>query len=158
MAIDRQAAGYTILRISIGTFFLFEGLGKFRWFGDPSILGGQLNEWLESVPRSSLSHAYLQRFAIPGVTYFARLVPLGEMTSGLAMILGAWTPFFALIAFLMALNFEFASGLIFRYSFLTNGYGFPVLGSTLALAVGAVRLPASVRGARSARATRAPRS
>jgi len=133
MAIDRQATGITILRIFIGAFFIFEGLGKIRWFTDTSILHGQLLGWLGAVPAGSLSHAYLQRFAIPGTAYFARLVPLGEMTSGAAIILGLWPRFFASIAFLMALNFHVASGVLFRYSFLTNGYGLPVLGSTLAL-------------------------
>jgi uncharacterized membrane protein YphA (DoxX/SURF4 family) len=133
MAIDRQATGITILRICIGVFFIFEGLGKIRWFTDPSLLRGQLEGWLAAVPASSISHAYLQRFAIPGSAVFARLVPLGEMLSGAAMVLGAWPRLFALIAFLMALNFHIASGALFTYSFLTNGYGLPVLGSTLAL-------------------------
>jgi uncharacterized membrane protein YphA (DoxX/SURF4 family) len=130
---DRQATGITILRIAIGLFFLFEGLGKFAWFGDPSILRGQLAGWLASAPPDSLSHAYLERFAIPGVAVFARLVPLGEMASGVAIAIGAWPRLFALIAFSMALNFHVASGALFKYSFLTNGYGLPVLGSTLAL-------------------------
>jgi uncharacterized membrane protein YphA (DoxX/SURF4 family) len=133
MAIDRQATGITILRIFIGVFFIFEGLGKIRWFTDPSILRGQLEGWLAAVPASSLSHAYLQRFAIPGAAVFARLVPLGEMLSGAALVLGVWPRLFALIVFLMALNFHVASGVLFKYSFLTNGYGLPVLGSTLAL-------------------------
>ncbi|HJZ78288.1 MAG TPA: DoxX family membrane protein [Vicinamibacterales bacterium] len=129
----RQAAGITILRISIGLFFIFEGLGKIRWFTDSSILRDQLIGWLGAVPPSSWSHAYLQRVAIPGIAVFARLVPLGELMSGTALVLGAWTRFFALVAFVMAVNFHVASGALFQYSFLTNGYGLPVLGSTLAL-------------------------
>jgi hypothetical protein len=39
----------------------------------------------------------------------------------------------------MALNFHVASGALFQYSFLTNGYGLPVLGSTLALALAGSR-------------------
>jgi len=134
MAIDRQAAGIAILRLFIGAFFIFEGLGKFRWFGDPSILRAQLTEWLAGAPPASFTHAYLERFAIPGAAVFARLVPLGEMASGVAIALGAWPRAFALIAFLMALNFHVASGALFKYSFLTNGYGLPVLGSALAVA------------------------
>jgi uncharacterized membrane protein YphA (DoxX/SURF4 family) len=149
MAIDRQAAGLTILRICIGAFFFFEGFGKFRWFADPSLLRGQLAGWLASAPPASLSHAYLERFAMPGVTAFARLVPLGEMASGVAIALGAWSRAFALIAFLMALNFHVASGALFKYSFLTNGYGLPVLGSTLALVfAGGARNRAAKRGAK----------
>ena len=77
---------------------------------------------------------------------FARIVPLGELASGLALVLGIWTPFFAFIAFFMALNFQIASGAVFKYSFLTSGYGLPVLGSTLGLTIGGVRLPWSIRG------------
>jgi hypothetical protein len=66
-------------------------------------------------------------------------------TPGLALVFGVWTRVFAFVAFFMALNFHFASGALFSYSFLTNGYGLPVLGSTLGLAVGGIRLPWSLR-------------
>ncbi len=145
MAIDRHRLGLTTTRILIGLFFLFMGLGKTKWFLDTSILSGQLSDWLQTAARGSMSRVYLERIAIPGIPIFARLVPLGEICSGLALILGVWTPVFAFIAFFMALNFHLASGLIFQYSFLTNGYGLPVLGSTLGLAIGGVRLPWSVR-------------
>jgi len=46
----------------------------------------------------------------------------------------------------MALNFQLASGALMKTSFLTSGYGLPVLGSTLGLSVGGIRLPWSVRG------------
>jgi uncharacterized membrane protein YphA (DoxX/SURF4 family) len=92
-----------------------------------------------------VSAIYLERIAIPGIPLFARLVPLGEISSGVALLLGLWTPVFALIAFFMVLNFQVASGMIFTYAFLTNGYCLPVLGSTLGLAIGGVRLPWSVR-------------
>jgi uncharacterized membrane protein YphA (DoxX/SURF4 family) len=158
MAIDRQGTGLVVLRICIGIFFIFEGLGKIRWFTDPSILAAQLDGWLHAVPSGSMSQMYLQRVAIPGVALFARLVPLGEMSSGVALVFGFWTSFFAFVAFFMALTFQFASGAMFQYSFLTNGYGLPVLGSTLALVFGGVRLPWSIRGAAPARAIRVPRS
>jgi len=135
MALDRQATGIVILRTCIGIFFIFEGLGKIRWFTDPSVLAGQFATWSQAAPPGSISQWYLQRVATPGVTVFARLVPLGELVSGLAMVVGFWTPLFAFVAFLMALNFHVAGGTLFKYSFLTNGYGLPVLGSTLALAL-----------------------
>jgi uncharacterized membrane protein YphA (DoxX/SURF4 family) len=135
MALDRTSAGILVLRISLGVFFVFEGLGKLRWFTDPSILANQLNGWLQAAPEGSISHLYLTRVAIPGTAIFARLVPLGEIVSGLAMIAGFWTPLFALIALFMALNFHIGSGALFKYSFLTNGYGLPVVGGTLALAL-----------------------
>jgi uncharacterized membrane protein YphA (DoxX/SURF4 family) len=143
---DRQGTGLTIVRVAVGVFFLFEGLGKWRWFFDSSQLAAQLAGWQHAAGAASLNGAYLTRFALPGARVFARLVPLGEITSGLALILGLWTPFFALLAFLLALNFQFASGALFKYSFLTSGYGLPVLGSTLGLAIGGRRLPLSLRG------------
>jgi uncharacterized membrane protein YphA (DoxX/SURF4 family) len=158
MAIDRQATGLAMLRIAIGTFFVFEGFGKIRWLTDPSQLAGQLAAWAQAVPAGSWSHAYLERVALPYAAIFARLVPLGEISSGAAMIAGVWTPLFAFIAFFMALNFQFASGALFKYSILTSGYGLPVLGSTLALAVGGVRLPWSIRASGPPRAMKAKSS
>jgi uncharacterized membrane protein YphA (DoxX/SURF4 family) len=157
MAIDRQGIGLSILRIGIGTFFIFEGLGKIRWFTDTSLLADQLAGWLQAVPAGSWSHAYLER-VMPSTTLLARLVPLGEITSGAAMVAGFWTPFFALVAFFMALNFQLASGALFKYSILTSGYGLPVLGSTLALAVGGVRLPWSLGSSARPRAMKAKSS
>jgi uncharacterized membrane protein YphA (DoxX/SURF4 family) len=145
MAVDRQGIGLALLRIFIGVFFIFEGLGKIRWFADTSILAGRFADWTQAAAPGSISHWYLQRIAQPGLAIFARLVPLGEIVSGVAMVIGFWTPFFAFVAFFMALNFNIASGAIAKYSFLTNGYGLPVLGSTLALAIGGVRLRWSVR-------------
>ncbi len=152
MAIDRQGTGLALLRVCIGIFFIFEGIGKIRWFTDTSLLAGQLAGWSQAAPAGSWSHLYLERVAMPYSTTFARLVPLGEITSGAAMVAGFWTPFFALVAFVMALNFQFASGALFQYSILTSGYGPPVLGSTLALAVGGVRLPWSIRSSKPPRA------
>jgi uncharacterized membrane protein YphA (DoxX/SURF4 family) len=158
MAIDRRGAGLTVLRICIGVFFLFEGLGKIRWFANPAVLANQLNDWLSAVPGGSWNARYLTKVALPYSSYFARLVPLGELASGTAMILGIWTPLFAFIAFVMALNFEFASGVLLKYAWLTNPYGLPVLGATLALAIGGTRLPWSLRGGSPARAAKAARS
>jgi uncharacterized membrane protein YphA (DoxX/SURF4 family) len=159
MAIDRRAAGLTVLRICIGVFFVFEGLNKIRWFANPAILWNQLNAWQTSLPGDSWSARYLTKIALPYSAYFARLVPLGELVSGAAMVFGIWTPLFGFIAFFMAVNFEFASGSFIKYAWLTNPYGLPVLGATLALAVGGTRLPLSLRrGGGSARAAKAARN
>jgi uncharacterized membrane protein YphA (DoxX/SURF4 family) len=158
VAIDRQGTGLAILRICVGIFFLFEGVGKIRWLTDTSQLAGQLNGWAQAVPAGSWSHLYLERVALPYSTIFARLVPLGEITSGAALIAGLWTPLFAFVAFFMALNFQVASGALFKYSALTSGYALPVLGATLALVVGGVRLPWSIRSSAPPRAVKAKSS
>ena len=156
MAIDRTRLGLTVLRISIGVFFFFEGVGKIRWLTNSSILAAQFADWSHS-PGGSIMHGYLQRIAIPGVSVFARLVPLGELSCGLALIFGVLTPLVAFLAFFMALNFQIASGALFKYSFLTSGYGLPVLGSTLALTL-ASRGRSRTRAAAPPRAERAPRN
>ena len=146
MAIDRQGTGLTVARVCLGLFFLAEGVSKYRWFTDSSILAGQLAAWAQNAPSGSLHGRFVEHVALPWATHFARLVPLGEITCGVALIIGFWTTLFALVAFLMALTFQFGSGALFKVSFLTSGYGLPVLGSTLGLAIGGGRLPWSVKG------------
>ena len=112
---------------------------------NPSLLSEQLAGWEHSVRPGSFSAQYLQRAAIPFAGVLARVVPVGQITAGLAMIAGFWTPLFAFIALVMIVNFYVASGAIFTFGFLTNPYGLPVLGGTLALAIGGVRLPLGLR-------------
>jgi len=145
MALDRQGTGLAMLRIMIGVFFVFEGVGKLRWFTDTSILAARFADWNQAAAAGSVSGWYLSHVAVPGTAIFARLVPLGEICGGLALVIGLWTPVVALLAFFMVLNIHIASGALFKYSFLTNGFGLPVLGSTLALAIGGVRLRWSIR-------------
>ena len=137
MAVDRPRLALTVLRIAIGIFFVAEGITKLNWFVDSTILARQLADWSHAAAAGSLSRWYLDHIALKGVPYFARLVPLGEIVCGTAMIVGFWTPLSAFVAFCMALNFQIASGAVAKASFLTSGYGLPVLGATLALAVGA---------------------
>ena len=142
---NKQGWGLALLRICLGVFFLFEGFGKLAWFADSSILVGRLAGWLADAGAGTATRWYLSHVAMPGAGVFARLVPLGELATGVAFITGAWTRAAATLAFLMVLNIHVASGALFRMAFLTNGYGLPVLGGTLALAVGGVRLPLSLR-------------
>ncbi len=143
MAFDRQGTGLALTRILIGVFFVFEGLGKLRWLLDPAPLTAQLSSWLPVAPFAS--RWYLGHVAIPHVSIFARVVMLAELAAGLALLLGFWTRLAAALAFLMVLNFHFASGQLFRYQFLTNGYGLPVLAALIGLVFGGGRLPLSVK-------------
>src|SRR5829696_7338422 len=142
MAIDRQGTGLVIIRVCLGVFFIFSAYGKLRgrWLIDSAVLKGQFELWLQNVEPGSISQAYLQRFAIPGVVVLARLVPAVEFVCGVALLVGFSTPIFAFIAFVMVLNYHIGSGAIFELSFLANRSGLPVLGSTLGLAVGGIRL------------------
>lgn len=145
MTLDRQGIGLAILRVMMGMFLLFQGIAKIRWFTDPSLLAGRFSDWMQASSPSSLSVQYLERVAIPYTSILARVVPLAEIVSGLALIVGLWTPVFACVAFFLTLNFAVGSGDIFRYRFLTGGNGLPALGATLALAIGGVQLPLSLR-------------
>ena len=131
--------GLVVVRFALGVFFLFEGIGKIAWFASSDPLMASLKGWLEGAP--SLSRWYLENVAIPGAFVFARLVPLGELGAGGALLLGFRTRVAAVLAFLMVLNFHFASGALFRYGFLTNGYALPVLGGLAGLFVHRGRLP-----------------
>lgn len=143
MVANNQARGLTALRVFLGVFFLFEGIGKIGWLMDPSPLAAQLTGYLQSA--NEWNRGYLQTVCIPGAAVFARLVLLGELATGVSLILGAYARYAAMLAFLMVLNIHFASGAVFEYRFLTNGYGLPVLGGLLALAIGGAALPLSLK-------------
>jgi uncharacterized membrane protein YphA (DoxX/SURF4 family) len=123
----------------MGVFFLFMGIDKIGWLTDAGVLAGRFQEWLETAPTAS--RWYLETLAIPGAPVFARLVPLAEMATGAALLCGYLVRMAAALALLMVFNFHFASDVLFHYSYLTNGYGLPVLGSLMALAIGGARLP-----------------
>jgi uncharacterized membrane protein YphA (DoxX/SURF4 family) len=131
-----------LVRVSVGVFLFFQGLSKISWLIDSGPLSVQLGQWFEQAPL--VSRWYLERL-MPGTPIFARLVPLGEMMSGLALALGFWTRLTAGLAFLMVLNFQVAGAAFYRFSYLTDALGLPVLGSLLGLAIGGGRLPLSLR-------------
>jgi uncharacterized membrane protein YphA (DoxX/SURF4 family) len=143
VAANREGTGLTIIRIALGVFLLFEGIGKMTWLLDPSPMTAQVTGWLPSAWPAN--RWYIQTVALPWAPVLARLVMLGETACGIALICGVWTRLAAALGFLMVLNFHFASGALFQYRFLTNGYGLPVLGSLLGVAIGGGRLPFSLR-------------
>jgi len=145
MAFNRQGAGLTLLRILLGVFFLFQGLNHLRWLLDPSALSQQLAALEHSVRAGSISARYLQRAVIPFAGVIARLVPIGQIAAGLAMIVGFWTSLFAALAFVLVVNSYLATGALFTYAFLTSPSGLPVIGGTLALMIAGGRLPWSIR-------------
>ena len=136
------AGALRILSVALGVFLIFMALDKIEWLSDSTMLTRRLQEWRGMV--RPLARWYLDTVAIPGAPVFARVVVLAELASGTALILGVKVRLAAALAFLMVLNFHLASDLVFRYSYLINAYGLPILGGLLALAVGGTRLPFSV--------------
>jgi len=126
----------------MGLFLLFMGLDKTEWLMDDGMLRAELERWRGLAPAAG--RWYLESIAIPGAPLFARLVFVGELASGAALLLGYRVRLAASVALLMILNFHFASGIMFTSGYMTNGYGLPVLGGLVALSLGGVRLPYSV--------------
>ena len=136
------AIGVRVLALLLGLYLVFNGFQKIAWFTDSSILAERLNAWLQGAAPST--RWYIETVASPGIPLFARLVPLVELSTGAALMLGFWTRLAAALAFLMVVNLHFARGFFYEWAFLTDGAGLPVLGSLLALALGGSRLPFSV--------------
>jgi uncharacterized membrane protein YphA (DoxX/SURF4 family) len=137
--------GLRLLAMAIGVFFLGMFSSKLAWFADSNILLQKFqNIFLPKAP--PIVRWYLETVCIPGTPLFARLVPLGELTAGLALIFGFWTRMAAIVAFLAVLNFHFATSAFWSVDFLRDGTGLPLLGGLLAIAISGRRLPFSVRG------------
>jgi len=137
-----MAVGLRGLSVLIGVFLIFMGLAKTAWLTDGGILLSELERWQGLAPAPSLW--YLETVAIPGAPLFARLVPRGELATGAALVIGYRVQMTAVTALLMIINFHFASGIMFTFGYLTNGFGLPVLGGLFALAAGGAGLPYGV--------------
>ncbi len=137
-----HAGALRVLSIVMGVFLIFMGLDKIGWLMDASFLTRRLQEWRGMV--RPFARWYLDTIAIPGAPVFARVVLLSELSAGTALILGFQVRLAATLVLLMVINFHVAADVIFRYSYLTNAFGPPVLGGLLALAVGGGRLPFSL--------------
>ena len=142
-AAPTAGVGLRLLAVGIGIFFLGMCSSKIAWFTNSDILLQKFQMiFLPKAP--AIVRWYLETVCIPGTPLFARLVPLGELTAGLALILGFWTRMAATVAFLMVLNFHFATSAFWSIDFLRDGTGLPVLGGLLAVAINGSRLPFTV--------------
>jgi uncharacterized membrane protein YphA (DoxX/SURF4 family) len=134
---------FRLLAIAVGVFFLGMCSSKIAWFTDSDILLQKFQMiFLPKAP--PIVRWYLETVCIPGTPLFARLVPLGELAAGTALILGFWTRMAAFAAFLMVLNFQFATSAFWSIDFLRDGSGLPLLGALLALAINRARRPLSL--------------
>ena len=142
MTHSSHAVALRILSLAMGVFLLFMGLDKLDWFLDGGLLTQQLQEWRGNA--RPLARWYLEAIALPAAPVFARVVPAAELAAGAALILGVGVRPAAALALLMVINFHIAADVMFRYEYLWNAYGPPVLGALAALAVGGRDLPFSV--------------
>ncbi len=131
-----QSAALVLLRLFVGVFMLFFGLEKASWLLDATPLIAQLSSWLGDAPPPS--RWYLERI-IPGAPVFARIVPLAAMIGGLALAVGFWTRLAAVLSLLAVLSLQVAAGSMFRYAYLMDASGLPLVGGLLALVIGGER-------------------
>jgi uncharacterized membrane protein YphA (DoxX/SURF4 family) len=137
------ALGLRLLAVLVGVFFIGMSSSKVAWLTNSGIL--QQKFQMIFLPKAPpIVRWYLETVCIPGAPLFARLVPLGELAAGLALILGFWTRMAAIAALLMVLNFHFATSAFWSIDFLRDGTGLPLLGGLLAIAISGARLPFSV--------------
>jgi uncharacterized membrane protein YphA (DoxX/SURF4 family) len=134
--------GLLVIRISVGVYLFFVGVGKVSWLLDSTPWTNQLSQWLTDA--TPLSRWYLDRI-MPGAPVFARVIPLAEMIGGLALAVGFWTRIAASLCLVMVLNVQLAGAAMFKYSYLRDGAGLPLAGALLGLIIGGARLPLSLR-------------
>ncbi|RZP30009.1 DoxX family membrane protein [bacterium] len=142
LQVNSGGLGLRVLALAMGVFLCLMGVNKISWITDSNVLVSQLLQWRDSTFGSSLW--YLETIALPGAPVFARVVPVAEMCAGFALFVGYRVRLVALLSLVMILNFHFAMGVLFSMTYLTNGYGPPVVGSLLALGLSGRRLPWSV--------------
>src|SRR5215813_5697329 len=100
--LNSERVGLLVVRIALGVFFIFEGWDKLAWMTHPEILSGILQKWAAAgVPSARW---YIETILLPGVPVFARLVFLGEVCGGIALLLGFWPRLTAILTFVMVLN------------------------------------------------------
>ena len=137
-------SGLRVLAALVGVFLVATSITLFPWVADGGIVLQRFREWLPSATPSA--RWYLETVCIPGAPIFARLVPIGGLCAGVALVIGFWTRMAAIATFLVVLNVHFVSGALWSHHFLTDGTGLPLLGGLLALAISGSRLPFSVDG------------
>lgn len=127
-------AALTVLRICLGVFLTAKGLDKLSFLLDSSSLTDRLIRWSQDRESLALSRWYAEAL-IPAAPLFARLVLLGELGGGLALIAGYRTPVVAALCALMIVNFHLATGSLPTAEFLTDGGGFFVVATLVVVAL-----------------------
>ena len=119
------------------------GVSKLAWITNPDLLSQRFQRWLPDA--APYARVYLETIAMPAVPLFARLVPLSELATGLALAAGLWSHIVAAVSLVMVLNFHVATSAFSSTEFLRDGTGLPVLAGLLAIALAGRRLPFTLR-------------
>ncbi len=110
-----------LLRIAAGISLFASGMQKLSWFASSQGLQDKFAQWAAQ-PANAAVVRYLG-YVSQHPAVFSRLVPVGEIGLGLLLIAGLLTPLASLLAFLMVLNFQFASSQMFSLAYLRGQSG-----------------------------------
>ncbi len=123
-----------LLRLAAGLSLLGPGLKKLGWFASAQPLQQSLTTWAAAAPGSIMAKyiALVQ----PHAGVLSKVVVLGELGLGGLLIVGFLTPIAAVLAFLMVLQFHFASGAMFTQQYVMGQGGLVYLLMFLVLFAG----------------------
>ncbi len=114
MIVQRSAlSGWLlILRLYAGVFWLVHGLPKFLNPGMFMPPNGYMGQMLARASQTSTGfyHDFLVNTVMPNIGLFAELVRLGEVLTGISLLLGFLTPLGGLAGCFLALNYLAAAG------------------------------------------------
>jgi uncharacterized membrane protein YphA (DoxX/SURF4 family) len=114
-----------ILRITVGIFFLAQGLHKLDWFNSSEYLKLNLDRYAQNAHPAALW--YQDHVAKPGIEAWSRLIPMSEMLIGISLILGLLTQTTLIIATALVVNFHIANGIFFTPGFFSNPFAMLLL-------------------------------
>ena len=97
-----------LLRVYTGAFFVYYGFGKISGGNFADGMAGFINGQLEN--SFGFFRPFLESVVLPNKGLFAFIVSWGELTIGIAMILGLATRYFAVAGAVMVACFWFAKG------------------------------------------------
>jgi uncharacterized membrane protein YphA (DoxX/SURF4 family) len=110
-----------LLRIAAGVSLLLAGISKLSWFSNPGVLEQTLTGFAAHAANPLV--AKYVGLVQPHYALFARVVVVGELGLGALLIIGFLTPLASLLAFLMVLQFFFASSQVFTQKWYSGSAG-----------------------------------
>ena len=122
------------LRIAAGVSLLLSGLSKLGWFSSALPLKQMLTAWAAAAPYPFVGK-YIAA-VLPHHGWLSRVVALGELGLGTLLIVGFLTPVAALLAFVMVLQYQFASGALFTKAYFYGQSGLVYLMAYLVIFAG----------------------
>ena len=99
-----------VLRIYVGYYLFFQGIGKFqRNFPKGDWIGRQIGD-IASLDLYPWYKTFLQSYVVPHSELFGYLVMIGEISVGVGLLLGLFTRLSALVGLFMLANYYLGPG------------------------------------------------